>query len=33
MVDPSGFVDNDLRDEVITRLLTLPENKVRFQRI
>lgn len=28
MADPNAFVENDIRDSVITQLLTIPENKV-----
>ena len=28
MVDAAGFVDNEIRDALINKLLALPENKV-----
>lgn len=28
MVDAAGFVDNEIRDSLINKLLSLPENKV-----
>lgn len=33
MVDPSGFVDNDTRDNAINKLLQVPENKVTHPRV